>query len=192
MDRDDQSKHNSDYFHEHTYADKREAEQMERKISSFKRNRRRHSSFDSKEAREAKGDEDDVADEDESDGEVSNKNRRDNRDEESDIENVKRGAGKHRIRKGSGKFEGEPQEYQDDYKSGEEHPEWRSNWRPWLRAKAIRSDGGSSDRSSDKYIDNEGADDEQPEKRRIHKSRKSRNDNDDDQQENNDDDSSER
>jgi hypothetical protein len=167
---------------------------MERKISSFKRNRRRHSSFDSKEAREAKGDEDDVADENESDDEVRNSNSRDrqnNRDEESDVENVKKGAGKHRIRKGSGKWEHEPQEYQDDYKSGEEHPEWRSNWRPWLRAKAIRGDGGSSERSSDKHIDNEGADDEQPE-RRIHRSRKSRNDNDGDKEENNDDDTSER
>lgn len=26
----------------------------------------------------------------------------------------------------------------------EEHPDWRDNWRPWLRAKAIKTSGGAS------------------------------------------------
>lgn len=71
---------------------------MERKINSFKRNRRRHSSYDSKEAIEAKGDEDEVANEEEESYNTDNRNNnRDEsenknkkyRDDESDFENVK-------------------------------------------------------------------------------------------------------
>lgn len=46
----------SDYFHEHTYSDKREAKAMERKINAYKRNRSDFKGFGSFEAKEARGD----------------------------------------------------------------------------------------------------------------------------------------
>lgn len=80
-DNSDQLEHNSDHWHEHTYQDKNEAKAMERKINSFKRNRRSHRSFGDS-AREARGDEDEVEEEEESDNEVRRNHKRERDDEE--------------------------------------------------------------------------------------------------------------
>ena len=56
IDRDDASDHNSDYFHEKTFANRAEGEAMGRKISAFKRNRSDRGSFKMREVSESKGD----------------------------------------------------------------------------------------------------------------------------------------
>jgi hypothetical protein len=74
---------------------------MGRKISAFKRNRRGSGSFKIREVSESKGDKDEVAEEEEDDSEIETprKGSKKLREEDLDLENVKRGAGKHRVRK---------------------------------------------------------------------------------------------
>lgn len=68
----------------------------------------------------------------------------------------------------------------------DEHPQWRENWRPWLRAKAIRDNGDSH--GFDAEGEEEDSDRSERRSRRISKRRDDR----DDRDENDEDDQSER
>lgn len=60
-------------------------------------------------------------------------------EDDDNVDHLK-GANRHRMRARKGyKNSG----YHGDLIRHEEHPEWRENWRPWLRAKAIKSVGAT-------------------------------------------------
>lgn len=100
MDRDDASDHNSDFFHEKTFANRAEGEAMGKRISAFKRNRSDRGSFKTRDqVSEARGDQDEVDEEQEDESENETPRKGSKNSDSSDFENVKRGAGKHRVRK---------------------------------------------------------------------------------------------
>lgn len=100
MDRDDASDHNSDFFHEKTFANRAEGEAMGKRISAFKRNRGDRGSFKTRDqVSEARGDQDEVDEEQEDESENETPRKGSKNSDSSDFENVKRGAGKHRVRK---------------------------------------------------------------------------------------------